>query len=117
MLKPVQASSPTLRDIIEGGFVYVDKTRYLYELVRYSKGIYFLARPRRFGKSLLVTTLADAFAGHHELFAGLYLETHWDWERRHPVLRLDFGEGILSTTALLDATVALQLTECAKLTA
>ncbi len=40
MLKPVQASSPTFRDIIEGGFLYVDKTRDLYELVRYSKGIY-----------------------------------------------------------------------------
>jgi hypothetical protein len=52
--------------------------------------MYFLARPRRFGKSLLVTNLADAFAGHRELFAGLYLETHWDWEKCYPVLQLDF---------------------------
>ena len=53
MPKPVQASTYTFRDIIENGFLYVDKTRYLYEMVRYGKGIYFLARARRFGKSLM----------------------------------------------------------------
>ncbi|MDG4551264.1 MAG: AAA family ATPase [Candidatus Contendobacter sp.] len=103
----------TFRKLREGGYAYADKTSLIERLAREGQ-FYFLARPRRFGKSLLVTTLADAFAGHRELFTGLYLETHWDWERRHPVLRLDFGEGILSTTALLDATVALQLAECAQ---
>ena len=52
MHKPVQASLYTFRDIIAGGFVYVDKTRTIHELVRYNKGVNFLARPRRFGKSL-----------------------------------------------------------------
>ncbi len=103
----------TFRKLREGGYCYADKTPLIERLAREGQ-MYFLARPRRFGKSLLVTTLADAFAGHRDLFTGLYLETHWDWERRHPVLRLDFGEGILSTTALLDATVALQLAECAQ---
>ena len=52
MPKPVQASLYTFRDIIAGGFVYVDKTSTIHELVRYNKGVNFLARPRRFGKSL-----------------------------------------------------------------
>ena len=67
MPKPVQASSYTFRDIIEGGFLYVDKTRTIYDLVRYSKGVYFLARPRRFGKSLLISTLAEIFQGNQKL--------------------------------------------------
>ncbi|MBV7332384.1 AAA family ATPase [Chloroflexi bacterium TSY] len=68
MPKPVQATSYTFRDIIEGGFVYVDKTRDIYELIRYSKGIYFISRPRRFGKSLMISTLGEIFQGHKELF-------------------------------------------------
>ena len=56
MPQPVQASTYTFRHIIEGGFLYVDKTKYLYELVHPARGIYFLARPRRFGKSFLLST-------------------------------------------------------------
>ena len=103
----------TFQEIREGGYCYVDKTPLVARLVEEGK-YYFLSRPRRFGKSLLVSTLADAFAGHRALFAGLHLESHWDWARRHPVLQLDFGEGVLGTTALLDASVALQLAECAQ---
>ena len=51
MLKPLPVGIQTFRDIINGGFLYVDKTRYIYELIRHSKGVYFLSRPRRFGKS------------------------------------------------------------------
>ena len=91
----------------------MDKTPLVTRLADEGK-YYFLSRPRRFGKSLLVSTLAAAFAGQRELFAGLYLENHWDWNRRHPVISLDFGEGILSDTALLTATVAMQLDECAE---
>jgi hypothetical protein len=45
MLKPLPTTTATFKDIIEGGFLYIDKTQYLYELVRYAKGVYFLARP------------------------------------------------------------------------
>ncbi len=69
MPKPVQASSYTFRNIIEGGFLYVDKTRYLYDLIRHASGIYFLLRPRRFGKSLTVSTLEEVFGGNKELFS------------------------------------------------
>ena len=72
MTKPIQATSYNFRDIIEGGFLYVDKTRHLYDLVRYTKGTYFLSRPRRFGKSLMVSTLEEIFLGSKELFQGLW---------------------------------------------
>ena len=55
--------------IIEGGFVYVDKTDMIYKLVTEGK-IYFLGRPRRFGKSLLVSTLKHYFLGHKEIIFG-----------------------------------------------
>ena len=60
--------------IIEDGYVYVDKTALVYDLV--SKGkIYFLSRPRRFGKSLLVSTLENYFLGRKELFRGLAIDS------------------------------------------
>ena len=92
MPKPVQASTYTFRDIIENGFLYVDKTRYLYELVRYGKGTYFLARPRRFGKSLLLSTLEEIFLGNRELFQGLLIdESDYNWQP-YPVIRIDFSQ-------------------------
>jgi len=103
----------TFREIREEGYCYVDKTPLVARLADEGK-YYFLARPRRFGKSLLVSTLAAAFAGERELYEGLYLENRWDWNRRHPVISLDFGEGILSDTELLAASVAMQLEECAE---
>jgi len=51
------------RDIIKGGYLYIDKTRQLDELVRTYKGVYFLSRPRRFGKSLMISTLSELFHG------------------------------------------------------
>ena len=60
--------------IREDGYVYVDKTALIYDLV--SKGkIYFLSRPRRFGKSLLISTLENYFLGRKELFRGLAIDT------------------------------------------
>ncbi len=56
---------------------------------------YFLSRPRRFGKSLLISTLAEAFAGNRALFDGLHLAGHWDWSRKSPVIRIDLGEGVM----------------------
>ena len=103
----------TFREIREEGYCYVDKTPLVARMADEGK-YYFLSRPRRFGKSLLVSTLAAAFAGQRELFAGLYLENHWDWSRRSPVIVLDFGEGVLSDTDLLTASTAVQLEESAE---
>ena len=70
---------------------------------------YFLSRPRRFGKSLLIDTLKDLFEGHEALFAGLAAETRWDWSKKFPVIRLSFGAGVLHTREALDAKITEQL--------
>ncbi len=71
---------------------YVDKTDHARRLVERGK-YYFLSRPRRFGKSLLVDTLQELFEGSEELFRGLAVHGGWDWSARHPVVRLDFSRG------------------------
>ncbi len=76
--------------IIEGGYVYVDKTAMVYSLVKEGT-IYFLSRPRRFGKSLLVSTLKNYFLGRKELFKGLAIDAlEKDW-LTYPVFHLDFN--------------------------
>ena len=74
------------------GYLYVDKTRYVHRMV--DEGMfYFMARPRRFGKSLLVSTLKCLFQGKKELFEGLWIAEHSDWEwQAHPVIVIDFNE-------------------------
>ena len=81
----------SFNQIIEDGYVYVDKTGLIYRLVKEGK-IYFLSRPRRFGKSLLVSTLKCYFQGRKELFKGLAidkLETEW---AEYPVFHIDFSQ-------------------------
>ncbi len=75
-----------------GNYVYVDKTRHVYRLITEGQ-FYFLSRPRRFGKSLLVSTLACLFQGRRDLFEGLWIAEHSDWEwQEFPVIALDFNE-------------------------
>lgn len=76
--------------LIEDNDIYVDKTKQIYEMLQFSNYI-FLSRPRRFGKSLLVSTLAALYTGKKELFKGLWIEDKWEWET-YPVLRLDFSK-------------------------
>jgi len=77
----------SFRKIIEGNYIYVDKTRFIHRLVTEGQ-LYFLSRPRRFGKSVLISTLEALFRGERELFEGCYIIDHWDWQPR-PVIRLD----------------------------
>ena len=97
----------TLREIREAGCYYVDKTAYVRRLVDEGKH-YFLSRPRRFGKSLLLDTLKELFEGNQALFEGLAVHDGWDWSVRHPVLRLSFGSGTFREGELA-AEVAEQL--------
>jgi hypothetical protein len=76
----------------EGGYIYVDKTEYIYRLVKEGSGYYFLSRPRRFGKSLLLSTIRYLFEGQRELYKGLYIEEKWNWEETYPVIRIDFAQ-------------------------
>lgn len=72
-------------------YLYVDKTHHIDKMI--SEGTYyFLARPRRFGKLLLISTLKCLFEGKKELFTGLWIAEHGDWEwQEHPVVLLDFS--------------------------
>ena len=78
----------------EGGYIYVDKTEYIYKLIKEGGGYYFLSRPRRFGKSLLLSTIEYLFKGERELYKGLYIEDKWEWEETYPVIRIDFAKDI-----------------------
>ena len=82
----------SFRKLRESGFTYVDKTALLLPLCDLSIGTqFFIARPRRFGKSLLVSTLHCLFEGRRELFKGLAIEPKWDWSKSWTVLHLDMG--------------------------
>ncbi|WP_424859065.1 AAA family ATPase [Tepidimonas sp. HKU77] len=94
----------TFRDIREGGYYYVDKTAFAHRLATTGK-YYFLSRPRRFGKSLFLDTLAELFAGNEPLFRGLYCHDKWDWAKKHPVIRISFAEGRLESREQLDERI------------
>ena len=79
----------SFRRIREQDCYYVDKTPHIRRLVQMGD-FYFLSRPRRFGKSLLVDTLRELFQGNEPLFRGLDIHDHWDWSAKNPVVRLSF---------------------------
>jgi len=94
----------TFLEIREGDFYYVDKTGLALRLIEEGK-YYFLSRPRRFGKSLFLDTLAELFEGNAALFKRLAAEQRWDWSRRYPVIRLSFAEGVLADRQALDRRI------------
>ncbi|MGP1445601.1 MAG: AAA family ATPase, partial [Treponema sp.] len=94
-------------------YLYIDKTLFIWKLVQ-SSNPYFLSRPRRFGKSLFLSTLAAYFRGQKELFKGLYLEKaeeeqavleNRDAWQEYPVLYLDFNTGQYEQSGALDETL------------
>ncbi|TLU83938.1 MAG: hypothetical protein FDX21_06965 [Chlorobium sp.] len=98
-MKKLPVGIQTFRTIIEGDYLYIDKTeiaRVLIENYRYV----FLSRPRRFGKSLFLDTLKNIFEGKRELFRGLLIEEQWNWEVTCPVIKISFSGGVHSTADL-----------------
>ena len=98
----------TFRTIRETDSYYVDKTPWIGRLVQEGTH-YFLSRPRRFGKSLLLDTMKELFEGNEALFRGLAIHDQWDWSVRHPVVRLSFGAGDFNAPGYLEAAVSEQL--------
>ena len=89
-LKRLPLGISDFRKIIENKSVYVDKTHLIYQMIT-SSDYYFLSRPRRFGKSLLISTLAELFAGNKELFKDLWIaDSDYSWPK-HPIIRFDFS--------------------------
>ncbi|MBQ6923331.1 MAG: AAA family ATPase [Kiritimatiellae bacterium] len=92
----------TFENLRGNGYTYVDKTAILKQLADDSRGRqFFIARPRRFGKSLAVSTLKCLFEGRRDLFQGLAIEPRWDWSWKWPVLHIDMGSAQAETVAEL----------------
>lgn len=90
------------REIREGGYLYIDKTEVIHRLVETGK-YYFLSRPCRFGKSLLMDTMEELFKGSRELFEGLWVYDHWDWSKTNPVIHFNFADMGVRTLGLEQA--------------
>jgi hypothetical protein len=93
-MKRLPIGIQTFENLIQEGFVYVDKTEFVSTITLQSK-YYFLSRPRRFGKSLFLSTLKAAFEGKRDLFQGLYLYENWNWDETNPVILISFGSGVM----------------------
>ena len=105
-IKKLPVGIQTFSELVdpEENNIYVDKTALLHTLVQEGK-YYFLSRPRRFGKSVTLSTLYELFSGNQELFQGLYIEDKWDWSKKHPVVRISFGSGDFSTEEKFDSKI------------
>ncbi|MGC8650718.1 MAG: AAA family ATPase, partial [Hydrogenobaculum sp.] len=111
-MKHLPIGIQTFEKIRNGNYYYVDKTMFVKKLEE--GGYYFLSRPRRFGKSLFLDTLKEAFSGNKELFKGLYLYENWDWGKRYPVIRLDLSQAYPDTVENLKESINSFLEDIAK---
>ena len=101
-MKKLPIGIQNINEIITEGYTYVDKTQFALDLIDKGKH-YFLSRPRRFGKSLFLSTLEEIFKGNKTLFEGCHIvQSDYDWQP-YPVLSLNFGAIANSTTAKLEA--------------
>ena len=104
-------------EIRTGNYYYVDKTHHIKELVisptsgKKKSGKYFLSRPRRFGKSMIVSTIQYLFEGKKELFEGLSIYNNWDFceKNQHPVIRISFDDNRNDTQNKIDENIVSQL--------
>jgi len=112
-MKKLTSSVYTFEKLITSGCLYVDKTEYIWQLLEQPYGTFFLARPRRFGKSLTLSTLKAVFQGKKHLFKGLALESKtYDW-KEYPVIHLDFGEIPAKSVKGLEAALSQSIEQIA----
>ena len=110
-MKKLPIGIQEFKKLREGGFVYIDKTPFIYELIN-SASYYFLSRPRRFGKSLLLNTIKEIFNGRKDLFEGLWIYDKIDW-KKHPVIKISFSSLNYNTQGL-DAAIEEELNMLSK---
>ena len=98
-MKPIATDTHDFPKLREKGCIYVDKTEYIHRLASdVGTNLFFMSRPRRFGKSLTVSALKALFSARRELFKGLYIDkTDWKWEK-YPIIHFEFNK--MSTTSL-----------------
>ncbi len=109
-MKKLPVGISTFSQIIENDFIYVDKTLLLKNLIDRGK-YFFLSRPRRFGKSVLVDTIKELFEGNKPLFEGLHIENHWNWDIHYPVVSISFAKGIVEDVEHLQQFIEAILDE------
>ncbi len=101
-MKDLTSSVYTFENLRNGDFLYVDKTEFLWKLIKPANAMYFFSRPRRFGKSLTVSTLKAIFQGKKELFKGLAIyDKPYDW-KKHPVIHLEMNGWNFGSVELLE---------------
>jgi hypothetical protein len=108
-LKKLPIGIQTFSKIIEGDYIYVDKTKEVLELIE-NYSYVFLSRPRRFGKSLFLDTLKELFEGNKKLFEGLYIYDKWNWDEKYPVIKISW-DGKNRTIKDLESTLRETLLE------
>ena len=109
--QPITTSAYTFENTISGNYVYVDKTDFFHKLISEQNGIFFLSRPRRFGKSLSVSILKNIFNGNKELFKGLKIyDMPYDW-KAYPVINLNISKAPCESAQLLNKGLCMQLHE------
>jgi Holliday junction resolvase-like predicted endonuclease len=104
-MKKLPVGTQAFDKLRKDGAVYVDKTEHVYNLIN-NGSVYFLSRPRRFGKSLLISTFKELFKGSKELFEGLYIYDKWDWSKKYPVIHLDFAKLAYDTPGRLENSLS-----------
>lgn len=115
-MQKLTSSIYTFEKLIENNFLYVDKTEYIWRLIDSAPAMYFMSRPRRFGKSLTVSTLEAVFSGKKKLFKGLAIyNKSYDW-KKYPVIHLDMGNCNAKNAEELEAFLNDKLTECSEKT-
>ena len=110
-MKKLPLGIQTFKDVIKGNYVYADKTQYIYSLINDAK-YYFLSRPRRFGKSLLLDTIAEVLKGDRELFKGLWIYDSDYSFIKHPVIRIDMSALANKTPDILEKSLSFYLKIC-----
>ena len=103
-MKKLPLGIQSFSKIVEGDYVYVDKTRHIYNLIN-GASYYFMSRPRRFGKSLLLDTIGEVFGGNRELFKGLWIYGSDYGFEKYPVIRLDMSRMSSKTPELLEESI------------
>ena len=112
-MKRITSFVYTFEELRNGDFLYVDKTESIWRLIQSTKEGYFLSRPRRFGKSLMISTLKAIFEGRRELFDGLAIsKKEYDW-KPYPVIHLDMGNCSAKTPKALEGFIEDRLCDIA----
>jgi hypothetical protein len=111
-MKKLPLNIHTFSKFVKGNYLYVDKTKSIYNLITGPGEYFFLSRPRRFGKSLLISTLVEIFSGNKELFKGLWIYDKIEWTQ-YPVIHIDCSKLTFKTPDMLEKSLGTRIEKMA----